>query len=55
MPASAFKGLNKTVGMVTLPALLESETGTNAGPTSYTVNGFNGCGADLSSNAVDSR
>jgi Flp pilus assembly protein TadG len=51
--SSSFKGLNKTVGMVTLPADLQYETGTNAGPTQYAINGFNGCGANLNSSTVD--
>jgi hypothetical protein len=53
MPANSFKGLNGTHGTVALPADLRNETGTNAGPTVYSVNGFNGCGAGLSSNDVD--
>ena len=51
---SSFKGLNKTVGAaVSLPRDLQYETGTNAGPTTYAVNGFDGCAAGLSSNGAD--
>ncbi len=53
LPSTSFKGLNGTHGTVSLPADLQNETGTNAGPTVYSVNGFNGCGTGLSSNNVD--
>jgi Flp pilus assembly protein TadG len=53
MASASFKGLNSVVGTVTLPAVLTDETGTNAGPTRYAVNGFNGCPAGATSSNVD--
>jgi len=53
LPSASFKGLNGTHGTIPLPADLRNETGTNAGPTVYAVNGFTGCGAGLSSDNVD--
>ena len=47
MRSSSFKGLNGTDGVVTLPAVLESENGTKAGPTRSAVNGQAGCGANI--------
>jgi Flp pilus assembly protein TadG len=53
MASASFKGLNSVVGTVTLPAVLTDETGTNAGPTRYAVNGFDGCPAGATSSSVD--
>jgi hypothetical protein len=36
-----------------LPAVLDDEEGTKAGPTRSAVNGFNGCGAGLESDATN--
>jgi len=53
LPSSSFKGLNGTHGTVSLPADLRNETGTNSGPTVYSVNGFDGCGTGLSSSSIN--
>lgn len=49
MQSSSFKGLNGTVGTVRLPAVLDIETGTRAGPTRTAVNGSRGCDGGLDS------
>jgi hypothetical protein len=53
MQSNKFKGLNGTVGTITLPAVLDIENGNKAGPTRSAVNGPNGCGINLESNGVD--
>jgi Flp pilus assembly protein TadG len=53
MQSNKFKGLNGTVGMVTLPATLDIENGNKAGPTRSAVNGPNGCGIGLDSDGVN--
>jgi Flp pilus assembly protein TadG len=50
MKSSSFKGLNGTVGTVTLPAILRDENGVKAGPTRSAVNGQAGCAANISTN-----
>src|SRR5262245_13761109 len=49
MQGNHFKGLNATVGTITLPAVLDTEEGNRAGPTRSAVNGPQGCGVGLDS------
>lgn len=53
MQSNKFKGLNGTVGMITLPATLDIENGNKAGPTRTAVNGPDGCGTNLDSDDID--
>jgi Flp pilus assembly protein TadG len=52
MQSNKFKGLNGTVGTVTLPAVLDIENGNKAGPTRTAVNGPQGCGVGLDSDGA---
>ena len=52
MQGNHFKGLNGTTGVITLPAVLDTEEGNRAGPTRTAVNGPQGCGIGLDSDGT---